>query len=336
MEYPQKRPTRTFCIDHLDKNLRSEIVLKDRELINLDNPDRAIEVCSVLINSHPENASAYLCRGDAYIDLGRFAEAISDFNKGIGSSPGIETSLCLYADRSFSFTRKRNFREALSDLKKLITLAGEAKTDNPGMKDFWVDMFKAYAYTQRGYIHLCLWDLNKAIADCTDVIKSFRPSLQIPAHNIRVSALMHLGRFDEAEKDCREVLSRDAENDEFVARTNLAWILLRRKDYDSAAKEIMQALKEDPQHLLTKTNLGDLLLGLNCKESAVEQYTDVLNPIYDNEYVDIDDYLVAIHVEKRLGDLNGRKYTPDYQQTAAEKGFIPLEISNGYLKFIQL
>ncbi len=336
MKYPQTQLIRTFCIGHLDKSLLSKLTPKDREITTSDNPEGAIEVCSTLIDRHPENASVYLCRGNAYSDLNRFTEAISDFNAGINVislNSGTELSIRLYHGRSYVLTSERRFDEALADLGKLIIISEETETKSAQTNDF-LDCFKAYAHTQRGYIYSSLWKLEQSVAESTYVIESFRPRLRNPAHNYRAHALIFLERFDEAEKDCREALSHGAGNYEFVTRTNLAWLLLRRKDYDSAASEIMQTLKADIQHPLTKTNLGDLFLGLNCRESAKEQYADVSNHIYENGCVDIDDYLVAIHATKRLSDLNMRRYEPDYQKEAAENGFIPLEMSDRYLKAI--
>ncbi len=340
MNYPQEQHVPTFSIGHLDRSLLSKLSPEDREITTQDNPEGAIEVCSALITRHPENASVYLCRGNAYQDLGRFPEAVSDFSKGIELSSKGEISIRLYESRSYSLAKERKFDEALADLEKLVVLSEKVEPNDSQRDGFLLDRADSYVHAQRGYIHFCQWKLEQAVADCTRVIESSRQSLQKnTAYSIRVNVFIFLERFDEAEKDCREMLSHAREygwgDYEFIARTNLAWLLLRRKDYDSAATEIMQTLKEDVNHPLTKINLGDLFLGLNCKESAVEQYAEVFNHIYETGCVDIDDYLTAIHVNKRLDDLRRRTYQPNYQKEAAEKGFIPLEISDRYLKFIQ-
>lgn len=75
------------------------------------------------IQANPQDASAYVSRGRAFVEVAYFDQAIADFSKAleiVGDKPEG------YYDRGAAYLRKGDFVNAAADLNKAIQLAPEA------------------------------------------------------------------------------------------------------------------------------------------------------------------------------------------------------------------
>jgi tetratricopeptide (TPR) repeat protein len=122
--------------------------------LKANSPSEKIERCSLVIR-HSRQARqlerAYLRRGNAYAGVGRFAEAVSDFNRLIKINP---TVAGYYDNRQYALKSMGLLREALDDANTTIRLAPTY----------------SFGYRSRGNVNDAMGRYNIAIADYTKAL----------------------------------------------------------------------------------------------------------------------------------------------------------------------
>ena len=132
-------------------------------------------------------AIAYNNRGLTYVDMGAFAEAISDFNKAIEINPRLisvyDNRGAAYKKRGLLYVQKGDLERALSDFNKALEL-------NPD---------DANAHNNRGNIYSDRGDIQEAIADYTRALE-LNPDLA-PAYINRAKQYFKNKEYDKCRKD---------------------------------------------------------------------------------------------------------------------------------------
>ncbi len=152
---------------------------RGNENANLGKYKEAIENYDKAIELNPKYADAYNNRGNAKLHSGKNEEAIEDYNKAIELDPQYDT----YYNRGNAKLHSGKNEEAIEDYNKAIEL-------NPKY---------AKAYNNRGFTKSDLGDFKEAIEDYDKAIKL--NSKDAAAYINRGVAKLALGRHEEAKKD---------------------------------------------------------------------------------------------------------------------------------------
>lgn len=83
------------------------------------NPKRAVEYLTNAINLKPDYDDAYYSRGFAYYDLGKYKNAINDYNKAIILHPN---DAIAYNNRGKAYAKLRQYNQAIEDFNKAIQI----------------------------------------------------------------------------------------------------------------------------------------------------------------------------------------------------------------------
>lgn len=112
----------------------------------------AIAACGTLIEQNPEDAAAYVHRGNAYFGLGQFDPAAQDFTEAIAIDPADAEA---YFERGRVYLETDNAEQAIADLSQAINL----------------DPDHALAYNSRGVAYRRQGSYGPAIADFDKAIE---------------------------------------------------------------------------------------------------------------------------------------------------------------------
>jgi tetratricopeptide (TPR) repeat protein len=130
-----------------------------------NNPDAVISGCTALLHSDHEAdwVAAYIARGNAYIGMGRYDQAIADFTKAILLQPD---SVMAYTSRGSAYGSAGQYDQAVADFTKAITLR----------PDF------AMAYNNRGFVYATKGLWTEAVTEYNHAI-AIQPELAITYAN---------------------------------------------------------------------------------------------------------------------------------------------------------
>jgi tetratricopeptide (TPR) repeat protein len=162
----------------------------------------------------------YINRGDEKDDLGRYEEAIKDYDTAISLNPN---DALTYNNRGLAKDKQGRYQEAIKDYDTAISL-------NPN---------HAFAYNNRGGAQCDLGRYQEAIEDYDTAIRLI-PNFAA-AYNNRGNAECDLGRYQESIKDYDEAIRlnpnhADAYNDRGLAKAEQGIYPEAIKDYDEAIK----------------------------------------------------------------------------------------------------
>src|ERR1700722_19468302 len=84
-----------------------------------NNPDAVISGCTALLHSDHDAdcVAAYIARGNTYIGMGRYDQAIADFTKAITLRPDFAMA---YNNRGFVYATKGLWTEAVTEYNHAI------------------------------------------------------------------------------------------------------------------------------------------------------------------------------------------------------------------------
>jgi TonB family protein len=142
----------------------------------------ALDNCRKALDLDSKNADARVCRAYAYLKLGEYDLAESDFDEAVNLQP--DNPLTLY-QRSHLYRETKQFTKALTDINKSIEL-----------------MPAHYQYAYRAQIYADMQDFENAARDYTEAIRQ-EPGTQ-HYYLERADIYRRLGRTESAESDHRK------------------------------------------------------------------------------------------------------------------------------------
>ena len=186
---------------------------------NLLNSDyrSAIDFFTKSIDLNPTSL-AYSNRGDAYIKVGKYDDAISDCSRAIAIDPN---NTAAYAYRGVAKARKGNYDSAIDDYDRAIA----------------IDPNYAAAYNNRGVAKARKGDHEGVISDCSRAI-TIDPN-NAAAYNNRGVAKLNKGDYDDAIDDYSR--SIELEPDKALAYYNRGGTWLRLFKWDNAKADFTVA-----------------------------------------------------------------------------------------------
>jgi tetratricopeptide (TPR) repeat protein len=148
LEAPRTKPlsTPSSNSESSDSSNVEKLLKTASESLESGDYNKAIENCNTVLKIEPNNLSAYLVRGFAYVASKKYQPAISDFSKAIEIDPKLHYA---YFGRGLALVRLKQYKQSLADLNQTIKLEPEY----------------AHAYYWRGISQSYLGNKKAAISD---------------------------------------------------------------------------------------------------------------------------------------------------------------------------
>jgi len=217
---------------------------------------QAISDYNIAIVIDPKYSAAYNERGSAKINLGHQAEGVADYDQAISIDPNFSKA---YGNKGIAKLRFGHNVEAISAFNKAIA----------------IDSKDASVYTNRGVAKFNLHKYVEAILDLDQAIAIDSSDFHI--YNNRGAAKIYLGRFAEAISDFDQALSlnqKDASayNNRGAAKRNLG-------RYAEAIYDLDIAIQNNPKNANAYYNRGLAKLDLGRFSGAIADFSqsNVLN-----------------------------------------------------------
>ena len=214
------------CVEKTPEAALCQCNLGYSELLALSF-EKSVEHYSSALRLDPTYVEAYNGRGQAYMNLKKIPEAISDFTKAIDA--GIVTPK-LFGNRGKCYALLGRFEEALPDLSKSLEL-------EPKSAEIWY--FKAFSGEKAGKMTEALGDYSKAI--------ELNPNY--------VEALVNRGllyykdnNFEQAVKDNTRALAIAAAGIKPMILVNRANALMQSGQLNEALGDLNEAVTIDPNY----------------------------------------------------------------------------------------
>lgn len=201
------------------------------------DPARAVDVIGQALALDQSQSPAYSNHGVAFMALGRFDDAIADFDKAISLKPNDAEAFYNRGRAQLALNRQD---EALESLDRAIQF-------KPNHAD---------AHMTRGVVKAALGDHETALA-CYDKAIALQPLLA-DAHFNRANGLCELNRHAEALESMNKALALQPHHTD--ALNNRGNIFRHQKKYDLALKDFSNAMAARPDFVGAKVNLAMLHL----------------------------------------------------------------------------
>jgi tetratricopeptide (TPR) repeat protein len=203
------------------------------ELLEKKDLAGALKALGAAIEHDPDNALAYLARGDAHRARGDLDRALADFTDAIRLDPqspaGFHYRAGVHHDRG-------DLDRAIADYTAVLRL----------------DPKDAVAHNNRGLAHFDRGDLKAALADYSEALR-LDPEYAV-AYNNRGLAHARLGRPDRAIADYDSAIRLD---DQYTrAYHNRGAAYLAKGDYERAIADYSAVLKRAPRSAVAWNNRG--------------------------------------------------------------------------------
>jgi tetratricopeptide (TPR) repeat protein len=214
---------------------------------NMKEYDQAVKDFSIAIELG--NQEARRERANAFFQLSRFEEALSDLAKALDDDPSDLTSYLVRASIYGKFT---DYQRAMDDLSRALQ----------------IDPDFAEAYLARGSLYIKLNRYQEAIEDLNQAIQ--RNTANKNAFYERGLASIALEKYDEAISDFTKVIELDPDDqDTYLSRGNAYDTIHREKE---ALEDYAAVLERDPSNFLAYLNRGHLHLNAGRADEALQDY----------------------------------------------------------------
>ena len=159
-----------------------------KEKIAAGDIEAAIVELNAAVDSNA-NSNVYTLRGEAYMQMGNYQNALTDFDAAI-EADGMNA--VAFYDRSLLNTRLENYDVALSDINNALAAQSMKPSDILTMRDL---------YAKRGQLNLWLKNWQGAIADYTNSLARTEGSISANVYAERAEAYTAIGEYENAVND---------------------------------------------------------------------------------------------------------------------------------------
>ena len=178
------------------RNVVSEEVLKQaqdfvdsaKEKIVANDLDGAIVDLNAAIDSNA-GANVYTLRGEAYMQMGDYQNALNDFDSAI-EVDGMNA--VAFYDRALLNMRLENYEAAMNDINNALAAQSMKPMDNLTLRDL---------YAKRGQLNLWQKNWQGAIADYTNSLARAEGSVSADVYAERAEAYTAMGMYQNAIND---------------------------------------------------------------------------------------------------------------------------------------
>ena len=169
-------------------NRPEDYVNMAKEKIVAGDIDSAIIDLNAAIDSNA-NANVYALRGEAYMQMGDYQKALSDFDSAI-EIDGMNA--VAFYDRALLNIRLENYEAALGDINNALAAQSMKPMDVLTMRDL---------YAKRGQLNLWMKNWEGAIADYTNSLARAEGSVSSDVYAERAEAYTAVGQYENAIND---------------------------------------------------------------------------------------------------------------------------------------
>ena len=166
----------------------ADYVDEARERIVAGDMEAAIVDLTAAIDANA-NASIYTLRGEAYMQIGDYQNALSDFDSAI-KIDGMNA--VAFYDRALLNMRLENYDAALTDVNNALAAQSMKPMDVLSMRDL---------YAKRGQLNLWMKNWQGAIADYTNSLARAEGSVSADVYAERAEAYTAIGEYENAIND---------------------------------------------------------------------------------------------------------------------------------------
>lgn len=159
-----------------------------REKIIAGDMDAAIIDLNAAIDANA-SASVYTLRGEAYMQIGDYQNALNDFNAAL-EVDGVNA--VAFYDRALLNMRLENYDAALTDVNNALAAQSMKPMDVLSMRDL---------YAKRGQLNLWMKNWQGAIADYTNSLARAEGSVSADVYAERAEAYTAIGEYENAIND---------------------------------------------------------------------------------------------------------------------------------------
>ena len=211
-----------------------------------------------------EELNYYYNRGDTFFDLGKFEDAIQNYDKAIELDSNVN-SACYY-NRGTAYFSLGKFEDAIQDYNKAIDL-------NPN---------DDLSYSNRGNAYFSLGKFEDAIQDYNKAI-DLNPNDDL-SYNNKGNAYFSLGKFEDAIQDYNKAIDLNPNNASYYYNRGTTFANLEK--FEDAIQDYNKAIDLNPNDESVYYNRGVAFIYLNEYEKAIENLSKAidLDPNFSDAY----------------------------------------------------
>ena len=222
-------------------------------LLDIRQPEKALEQFQNLIAINPNSAIAWKGRGDAYLSIGRDLQALESYNKSLFFEPNDPKTL---NNKGKALYKLRRYKEALEVHEKVLEI-------NPNNPEAW---------SGKGFAYIGL-NKYKEANDSLDKLKQINPDKPSVWQQIGLVTELLQGSqaakkyYEEAVSSYDDLLRRKP--NDVVALTDRGSVLLKLNRLPEALASYENALKIDNNFYEALLGKGNALGGLGKPQEAL-------------------------------------------------------------------
>jgi protein O-mannosyl-transferase len=211
--------------------------------------NNSITLFSHAIEITHDNFLAYYNLGNAYLDLGRFKDALKAYRQTIRIQPGFADAYC---NVGYACRKLGRYQDAIEAYKQAIKI-------NP---------HDANSYYNLGVSYLDIGSFQDTLEPCRQAVK-IKPDYA-EAYNLLGVACLDLGRYQDALESCRQAVK--IKPDYAGAYYNIGIINNKLGRWQDSIEAYKQTIKIKPDFTGAYYKLGIDYLATGDKDSAIEVY----------------------------------------------------------------
>lgn len=265
-------------------------------LLELDDPEAAVDAFTRALDCKPDSAAAHYNMGNALARLGQREEGVAAYQRALVLKPdfadaevalGVALHDLKHTDEAIECFRralamKPDYAEVYYNLAGALVDRGNldeaVRTLRQGLE---IKPDYAEAHAKLGMALADLGQFDDAAASYIAALK-FRPDL-VEAHNNLAAALISLGQPEAAIEYYRQALESDPNQPE--VHSNLGVALKKLGRYEDAVASYRRALAIKPDFAEAHSNLGTALHKLGQIDEAISSYRKALELAPDHAEV---------------------------------------------------
>ena len=159
-----------------------------KEKLVAGNIDEAMVELNAAIDGNA-NSNVYTLRGEAYMQMGDYPKALSDFDSAI-EMDGMNA--VAFYDRYLLNTRLENYEGAMNDINNALAAQSVKPSDILSMRNL---------YAKRGQLNLWMKNWEGAIADYTNSLARAEGNVSANVYAERAEAYTAIGEYEKAIND---------------------------------------------------------------------------------------------------------------------------------------
>ena len=195
---------------------------------------KAIENINIAIEMEPESSEAYVEKGDCLTMMGKYDEAISEYEKLLNSKFNEVEEFSLYARMGDTMAYANNIKEVIKYYNIAINCEN---VEDYIFEDYFEILFRAGEYSE---IKILLLNYENATNENKKLSR-------IKMLNLQGRFFVKVADYESAQKVCDKMIILEPEN--FRHYVNLAYILELQHKYDRALECVdkMEKIMEDKE-----------------------------------------------------------------------------------------